>query len=212
MGALEYAMITLYTFATPNGHKASILFEELGLAYRARSVSLIRGEHKTPEFLKISPLGRIPAAVETLADGREARLFGSGAIMLHYALREGRLLPDNPEQRLESLNWFEMAISDLGPAAVNLFRFTVRAPEKLPYAIEMFSSEVKRCYEAIEARLGQTEYLAGTSYSIADIACFPFVAASAVAHPGWLDGLINLKRWHDALAARPAVARGMAVP
>lgn len=205
-------MITLYTFATPNGHKASILFEELGLAYTVRPVSLVRGEHKTPEFLAVNPVGKIPAAVETLADGQEQRLFGSGAILLHYALREGKLLPAASMLRSEALNWFEMGISDLGPMAVNLFRFSVRAPEKLPYAIELFAGELDRCYQALASRLQQAEYLAGTEYSIADIACFPFTAARAAAQPGWLEGLPALKGWHDRIAARPAVARGMAVP
>ncbi|HYD69713.1 glutathione S-transferase family protein [Azospirillum sp.] len=203
-------MITLYTFATPNGHKASILLEELGLQYRVHKLDLMGGENKAPEYLAISPIGKLPAAVEEMPGGAARRLFGSGAILLHYAERTGRLLPGG-DMRAEALSWLMLGISDLGPTALDMFRFSVRAPEKIPYAIDLFKGELLRCYGALDDRLSQEEYLAG-DYSVADIACFPFIAAAAVAGGGLLDRYANLKRWHDAIIARPAVQRGMAVP
>lgn len=203
-------MLTLYTFATPNGHKASILFEELGIPYRVHALDLMAGENKTPAYKAISPIGKLPAVVEELPGGTQRRLFGSGAILLHYAQCTGRLLPDDNQQG-EALSWLMMGISDLGPTALDMFRFSVRAPEKIPYAIDLFKGELVRCYEALDERLGAVEYLAET-YSIADIACFPFIAAAAVAGSGLLDRYPNIKRWHDVIKERPAVQRGMAVP
>lgn len=204
-------MITLYTFATPNGHKASVLLEELGLTYKVHKIDLVSGEHRHPDYLAISPISKIPAVVEDLPGGKKRRLFGSGAILLHYAERTGRLLPDSVDDRAEAMSWFMLGISDLGPTAVDMFRFSVRAPEKIPYAIDLFKGELVRVYTAMDARLGEAEYLAG-SYSIADIACYPFIAVAAVANAGLLERFPNLKRWHDAVAERPAVKRGMAVP
>lgn len=204
-------MITLYTFNTPNGHKASILLEELGLKYRVHKLDLSAGEHKLPDYLGVSPIGKIPAVVEELPGHTRRRLFGSGAIMLHYAERAGQLMPAAAGDRAEALSWFMMGISDLGPTALDVYRFTVRAPEQIPYAIDLFRGELVRCYVAMEARLGEAEYLAG-EYSIADIACYPFLAAAAVANAGVLERYPNLRRWHDVLSARPAVQRGMAIP
>lgn len=204
-------MITLYTFASPNGHKASILLEELGLTYKVHKVDILSGENKRPDYLAISPIGKLPALVEDLPGARKRRLFGSGAILLHYAERTGRLLPEDVDDRSEAMSWFMLGISDLGPTAMDMFRFSVRAPEKIPYAIDLFKGELMRAYGAMDTRLGEAEYLAGT-YSIADIACYPFIAGAAVAGGSLLERFPNLKRWHDAIAERPAVKRGMAVP
>lgn len=204
-------MITLYTFNTPNGHKASILLEELGLKYKVQRLDLTAGEHKSPEYLSISPIGKIPAAVEELPGGVRRRLFGSGAIMMHYAERAERLIPATADVRAEALSWFMMGISDLGPTALDVFRFEVRAPERISYAIDLFKGELVRCYAALDARLGETEWLAG-EYSIADIACYPFIAAAAMAKAELLERYGNIRRWHGLMGERPAVVRGMAVP
>ncbi|MCW2237850.1 glutathione S-transferase family protein [Azospirillum canadense] len=204
-------MITLYTFATPNGHKASVLLEELGLTYKVHKIDVVAGENRHPDYLAVSPIGKVPAVVEDLPAGKKRRLFGSGAIMLHYAERTGRLLPDGVDDRAEAMSWFQLGISDLGPMAVEKFRFSVRAPEKIPYAIDLFKGELVRCYTAMDARLAEVEYLAGT-YSIADIACYPFLAVAGLANPDLLERFPNIKRWHDTIAERPAVKRGMAVP
>ncbi|MDQ2105005.1 glutathione S-transferase family protein [Azospirillum isscasi] len=204
-------MITLYTFASPNGQKASILLEELGLTYKVHKVDIVAGDNRHPDYLAISPIGKIPAIVEDLPGGRKRRLFGSGAILLHYAEHTGRLLPEGVDERAEAMSWLMLGVSDLGPTGVNKFRFSVMAPEKIPYAIDHFKGELQRIYAAMEDRLAGTEYLAG-SYSIADIACFPFVAVVAKADGNVLERYPNLKRWYDTVAERPAVKRGMAVP
>ncbi len=204
-------MITLYTFSTPNGHKASILLEELELPYQVRKLDLMSGEHKGADYLKVSPIGKLPAVIEERPNAAPLRLFGSGSILLHYAERVGRLVPKEQGEKAECLSWFFLGISDLGPAAVEMFRFSVRMPEKLPNAIDLFKGELMRCYNALDSRLAEVEYL-GVEYSIADIACFPFIAAAALSPGGLLDRFPNLKRWHDLVNARPAVARGMAVP
>ncbi|MBF5093339.1 glutathione S-transferase [Azospirillum sp. INR13] len=205
-------MLTLYSFPTPNGRKASILLEELGLTYAVHRVDLAAGENKRPDFLAISPITKIPALVEELPGGRVRRLFGSGAILLHFAERTGRLLPEDEDERAEAMSWFMLGVSDLGPTAIDMQRFAARAPDRIPHAIDLYKGELMRCYSALEDRLGVAEHLGGTIYSIADIACFPFIAAAAVAGGGLLDRFPNLKRWHDAMADRPAVRRGMAVP
>ncbi|MFD1624059.1 glutathione S-transferase family protein [Azospirillum griseum] len=204
-------MLTLYTFPTPNGRKASVMLEEVGLPYKVHRVDLQAGENKRPEFVATSPITKIPALVEELPGGKARRLFGSGAILLHFAERTGRLLPDSLDDRAEAMSWFMLGVSDLGPTAVDMMRFSVRAPEKIPYAIDLYKGELMRCYGALDDRLATAEYL-GNSYSIADIACFPFIAAAAVAGGSLLDRFPNLKRWHDAVAARPAVQRGMQIP
>lgn len=204
-------MLTLYTFPTPNGRKASVMLEEVGLPYKVHRVDLQAGENKRPEFLATSPITKIPALVEELPGGKARRLFGSGAILLHFAERTGRLLPESLDDRAEAMSWFMLGVSDLGPTAVDMMRFSVRAPEKIPYAIDLYKGELMRCYGALDDRLAAAEYL-GNSYSIADIACFPFIAAAAVAGGSLLDRFPNLKRWHDAVAARPAVQRGMQIP
>lgn len=205
-------MLTLYSFPTPNGRKASILLEELGLTYAVHRVDLAAGENKRPDFLAISPITKIPALVEELPGGRMRRLFGSGAILLHFAERTGRLLPEDEDERAEAMSWFMLGVSDLGPTAIDMQRFAARSPERIPHAIDLYKGELMRCYSALEDRLGIAEHLGGTTYSIADIACFPFIAAAAAAGGGLLDRFPNLKRWHDAMAGRPAVRRGMAVP
>jgi len=204
-------MITLYTYPTPNGHKASILLEELDLAYTAHSMDLANSEQHSETYLEISPLGKLPAVLETLTDGGQRRIFGSGAILQHYAEQEGRLIPTDPEQRAECLCWLAFGISDLGPTSLDLFRFNVMAPEKLPYAIALFGGEIARCFRAMERRLTAEAFLAG-SYSIADIACYPFVHAAAERQTSFLEDYRSLKRWFEAVQARPAVQRGMQVP
>src|SRR4051812_1161636 len=195
-------MITLYSFPTPNGQKAAIMLEEVGLPYRVHKVDITVGEQLQPEYLKISPVGKIPAIIDEDAPQGSQRVFGSGAILLHIAEKTGLLMPASDPDRAEALSWIAFGISDLAPAAIDMFRFAVRAPEKLPYAIELFKGELKRCYAALEARLAESEYLAGAAYSAADIACFPFVAIAIEIDSPLVDDTPNLHRWHAAVAAR----------
>jgi GST-like protein len=205
-------MITLYSFPTPNGHKASIMLEEVGLPYEVRKVDLMGGENQAPEFLEISPLGKIPAMIDHNTGAAPRRVFGSGAILEYLAEKTGKLLPQEVGARTEVWNWLAFGVSDVGPTSVDMFRFAVRAPEKLPYAIELFKSELNRCYRALDAQLARTEYLVDGDYTIADIAVFPFVATAGQSAPMLFEKYPNMKRWHDLVSARPAVQRGMAVP
>jgi len=200
-------MLTLYTQATGNGRKASIMLEEVGLRYRAVKIDLRAGEQRLPAFAAINPIGKIPAVVEEMPGGVVRRLFGSGAILLSFAERAGRLLPTDGAKREEALSWFMAGISDLSPASGVVFWLTKGAPEPAPLAIERAVSTVDRCFAAAEARLGEVEYFA-EEYSIADIAWYPYVAQAG----DRLETLPNLRRWRDAIAERPAVKRGMAVP
>lgn len=200
-------MITLYTFPTPNGWRASILLEEMGLEYQTRVVDLAKGEQLAAEFLAVNPLGKIPALVE---DG--AAVFGSTAILYHLAEKYGKFLPTDPAARRDAHVWLAFAAGDLGPNLVSAYHLRVRLSEPQPIAIEHFSAEIRKCHQALETRLAAVPFLAGNEYSIADIACFPFIAAGAATRPDLFVERPNLRRWHDAIAARPAVQRGMAVP
>lgn len=203
-------MITLYTYPTPNGHKATIMLEELGLEYRTVKVDLTAGEHRKPDFLALSPVGKIPALVEE-DGGTPLRVFGSGAILLHLAEKHGRFMPADPADRAEAHGWLGIGISDLAPAAVSLFRFAVMANEKTPHVIDHFTEELKRCWRAVDARLGEAEYLAGATYSIADISVYPFAETARRSNPKLLESLPNLGRWFGTVSARPAVGRAMNV-
>lgn len=204
-------MITLYTYPTPNGRKASILLEELSIRYRVQRLDLPTDENLAADYLDINPIGKIPAVVEELPGGTRRRLFGSGAILLSFAERTGSLIPADGERRAECFSWLMMGISDLAPAGVYRFYFAVQAPEPDPDAADLFKSELVRYFSAMDKRLATVEYLA-EEYSIADIACFPFTSVIRAGVPELVAGHANLLRWHDQVAARPAVQRGMAVP
>ncbi|WP_114391766.1 glutathione S-transferase family protein [Oleisolibacter albus] len=203
-------MITLYSFSTPHGHRASILLEELGLPYKVQRVDYHDGRVHDPDFARISPLGKFPALVDT-RDGQERALFGSGAILTCLAAENGKLLPADPAEQAGFQCWFNLVLTDLTPATSGQFRFHVLAPERLPYAMDYFAGEVERCLLALDGRLGQCPWLGGHAYTIADIAAFPFI--DAIAKGGGLAGrLPELNRWYGEVGARPAVRRGMAVP
>ena len=201
-------MIELYTAATPNGQKISIALEELGLPYRVHALSFDRKEQKAPEYLKINPNGRIPAIVDT--DNDNFAVFESGAILLYLAEKTGRLMPTDARGRSTVIQWLMFQMGGVGPMQGQANVFFRYFPEKLQGAIDRYQNETRRLYEVLDTRLGEVEYLAG-DYSIADIATYPWVRIhdwSGVA----VDGLPHLQRWMDALAARPAVQRGLQVP
>src|SRR5689334_15692585 len=201
-------MIDLYTAPTPNGWKASITLEELGMPYEVHIINLMAGDQKTPEYLKINPNGRIPAIVDRDEDG--FAVFESGAIMIYLAEKAGRLLPADRRGRSRVIQWLMFQMGGIGPMMGQANVFHRYAPEKIPYAIDRYQRESRRLFEVLETRLGEVEYLAG-SYSIADIASWCWVKTydwSGVS----IDGLPNVQRWLDAIAARPAVQRGMDVP
>jgi glutathione S-transferase/GST-like protein len=201
-------MIDLYTAATPNGHKVSIALEELELPYTVRALDLGKLEQKRPEFLKISPNGRIPAIVDR-AEGDFA-VFESGAILVYLAEKTGRLLPADAKGRSRVMQWLMFQMGGIGPMMGQANVFFRYFPEKIQPAIDRYHGEVRRLFAVLDTQLDGREYLAG-DYSIADIANWAWVRThkwSGVA----LDGLPNLERWVAQLAARPACQRGIDVP
>jgi GST-like protein len=205
------AMIELYTWRTPNGFKISIALEELGLPYEVHPVRLGAGEQFKPEFLAISPNNKIPAIVDTDGpDGRRLSVFESGAILIYLGEKTGRLLSTDPAQRFGAIEWVMFQMSSIGPMLGQAQHFRAYAPEKIPYAIDRYTNEALRLYGVLDRRLSQVEYLAG-EYSIADIATFPWLR-SAKRQGIELSEFPHVARWYEAIGARPAVVRGLAVP
>ncbi len=200
-------MIDLHYTATPNGHKVRLFLEETGLAYRIVPVNLAKGEQRRPEFLAITPNGRIPAIVDHAPAGRDrsVSVFESGAILLYLAEKTGMFLPAGPDARLEVLQWLSWQMAGLGPMAGQIGHFNVFASEKVPYAIERYRSETARLYDVLDRRLADRPYIAG-DYSIADMACFPWIVPRA-AHGQRLQDFANLFRWFEAIRTRVAVVR-----
>jgi GST-like protein len=201
-------MIDLYTAATPNGHKVSIVLEELGLPYTVHALSFDKKEQKSEDFLKINPNGRIPAIVDR-ANGDFA-VFESGAILIYLAELSGKLMPQDPKGRSVVLQWLMFQMGGIGPMQGQANVFFRYFPEKLQGAIDRYQHETRRLYEVLDARLQTVEFLAG-EYSIADIATFPWVRGHEWSGVS-VDGLTALQRWMATLEARPAVQRGLLVP
>jgi glutathione S-transferase len=201
-------MIDLYTANTPNGIKASIALEELGLPYTVHAIDLGSGEQKQPWFLKINPNGRIPAIVDR--DEGDFAVFESGAILIYLAEKTGRLMPTDAKGRSLVIQWLMFQMGGLGPMMGQANVFTRYFPEQIPAAIDRYKRESRRLLEVLDRRLADNEYLAGDN-SIADIANWSW--AKSYDWPGIdISGLDNLKRWMDAIAARPAVQKGRDVP
>ena len=201
-------MIDLYTAATPNGYKVSIALEELDLPYELHAFNLSEGTQKEPWFLAINPNGRIPAIVDR-ANGDFA-VFESGAILIYLAEKAGRLMPADEKGRSRVVQWLMFQMGGLGPMMGQANVFTRYFPEQIPSVIDRYLRESRRLLEVLDRRLGEDEYLAG-DYSIADIANFAW--ARTHSWPGVdVTGLHNLQRWLDAIAARPAVERGLLMP
>jgi GST-like protein len=201
-------MIDLYTAATPNGHKVSIVLEELGLPYTVHALSFDKKEQKSADFLKINPNGRIPAIVDR-ANGDFA-VFESGAILIYLAELSGQLMPKDPKGRSVVLQWLMFQMGGIGPMQGQANVFFRYFPEKLQGAIDRYQHETRRLYEVLDTRLQDVEFLGG-EYSIADIATFPWVRGHE-----WsgveVDGLPALQRWMATMEARPAVQRGLLIP
>ena len=204
-------MIDLYYWPTPNGHKITIFLEETRLEYRIVPVNIRKGEQFAPEFLKISPNNRMPAIVDTDGPGgKPFSLFESGAILLYLAEKTGKLMPSETRARYRVIEWLMFQMANVGPMLGQAGHFRNAAPEKIPYAIERYTNESRRLFNVLDRRLAEVSFVAG-DYSIADIATYPWIVAALKAQPEQLDTRPNLKRWIDALAARPAVQKGMAV-
>jgi glutathione S-transferase len=201
-------MIDLYTAATPNGWKASIMLEEIGLPYRVNSISLGKLEQKQDWYLEINPNGRIPTIVDR--DSGDFAVFESGAILLYLAEKTGRLLPSDPRGRSTVVQWLMFQMGGVGPMQGQANVFFRYAPEKIEFAIERYQRETRRLYEVLDRRLQGNEYLAG-DYSIADIASWPWVSIHEWAGVD-IDGLEHLRRWLEEIGARPAVRKGREIP
>ncbi|HEY9550175.1 MAG TPA: glutathione S-transferase N-terminal domain-containing protein [Kiloniellaceae bacterium] len=203
--------IDLYTWSTPNGRKISIALEELGLAYAVHPINITKNEQFAPDYLKISPNNKIPAIVDADGPGGQPlSLFESGAILIYLAEKSGRLLPQAARARLEALQWLMWQMGGFGPMLGQAHHFRRFAKEQIPYAIDRYTNEARRLYGVLDKRLAEAEYLAG-DYSIADIATFPWASRHEWQGIALAD-FPNMKRWYDAVAARPAVQKGMAVP
>ncbi|MCH8098717.1 MAG: glutathione S-transferase family protein [Proteobacteria bacterium] len=201
-------MIDLYFWTTPNGYKIPLFLEEAGVAYNIVPVDISKGEQFTPGFLKISPNNRIPAIVDhaPAGGGSPISLFESGAILLYLAEKTGKFVPTDPAGRAEVLQWLFWQMGGLGPMAGQNLHFSAYAPERIPYAIERYENETARLYGVLDRRLAGREFVAGEDYSIADMAIYPWIA-TLERNQKRLDDFPNLKRWFDAIAARPATIR-----
>ena len=203
-------MIELYTWPTPNGRKVQIMLEEVGLAYRAHPIDIGRGDQFDPAFLKISPNNKIPAIVDGQGPGgKPFALFESGAILMYLAEKTGKLMPQQTGARYRVIEWLMFQMGHVGPMLGQAHHFRQYAPEKIPYAVDRYTSEAGRLYRVIDKRLGDHEFLAD-KYSIADIATFPWLQSHERQGQD-LDDYPNLARWFEAIEARPAVQRGLAV-
>ncbi len=203
-------MLQVWSWPTPNGHKVHIMLEELELPYDVIPVNIGAGDQFKPEFLAITPNHRIPALVDPDGPSGRIELFESGAILIYLAEKTGRLMPTEPRARYACLQWLMFQMGGIGPMFGQYNHFAAYAPEKIPYAIERYTNEVKRLHRVLETRLATSKYLASEEYSIADIATFPWVrnpdrrGIDLADYPA-------VKRWHDAIAARPGVERGVQV-
>lgn len=201
-------MIDLYTHSTPNGHKISICLEELGLAYTVKQVNVYEGEQFKEEFVALNPNSKIPVIVD-----RETgqTVFESCAILLYLADKTGRLIPQSTKERWEAIQWLFFQAASIGPMFGQRAHFAIFAPEKITYAIDRYTKESERLYEVLDQRLKERKYLCGDEYSVVDIA-----------HWGWVytakrmgftfERLSSLTAWHDRIAERPAVQKGIQIP
>lgn len=204
-------MIDLYIWPTPNAYKVTILLEETGLPYTTHAVDIGAGDQFKPDFLKISPNNKMPAIVDHEGpDGQRVTLFESGAILMYLAEKTGKFWPREMPARYDTVQWLMWQMGGFGPMLGQAHHFRQYAPEPVPYAIDRYTNEAGRLYGVLDKRLGEAEYVAGTDYTIADMAIFPW--SRSIENQGHkLDDFPNVKRWFDAIDARPAVQRGVQV-
>ena len=201
-------MIDLYVWPTPNGYKVSILLEEIGLPYNVVPIDIGAGDQFKPEFLKISPNNKMPAIVDPNGpDGKPISIFESGAILLYLAEKTGRFWPADMRGRYDMMQWLMFQMGGFGPMLGQAHHFRIYAPEKIEYAVNRYTNEAKRLYGVLDTKLSKTEFVAG-EYGLADMAIFPWTRSHANQGQN-LDEFPNVRRWYDALTARPAVQRGL---
>ena len=207
-------MYELHYWPTPNGKKVTILLEELGVPYTIIPCHIGRGDQFTPEFLALNPNHRMPVLVDTTpADGGPPlAVFESGAIMLYIAEREGRFLPSDIRGKTEVTQWVIWQMANQGPKTGERGHFARLGGTKgdQSYANRRFTDEVNRLYGVLNNRLYDRPYLAGNTYTIADMIAFPWTVTWQ-AQGQDINDFKYFKRWHEELAARPAVQRGLAI-
>jgi GSH-dependent disulfide-bond oxidoreductase len=204
-------MLQVYSWPTPNGHKIHIMLEECGLKYEVIPVNIGAGDQFKPDFLKISPNNKMPAIVDTDGpDGKPISLFESGAILIYLAAKTGKFMPKSDRDKYNVLQWLMFQMGGVGPMLGQNHHFRLYAPEKLPYAIDRYTNEAKRIYGVIDRQLATSPYIAGKTYTIADIAIYPWLrnwknqGVELAEYP-------HLKAWFEGLEKRPAVQRGCQV-
>ncbi len=203
--------IDLYYWPTPNGWKITIMLEECGLPYHVIAVNIAKGDQFKPAFLAISPNNKIPAIVDPQGPGGEPiSVFESAAILEYLGRKTGKFFPAEERARVEVQEWLYFQMGHLGPMAGQAHHFRIYAPEKIPYAIKRYTDECHRIYGVMNRRLADRPYLAGREYTIADIACYGWTTRYERQGQD-INEFPHLKRWLETVAARPAVARGMAV-
>ncbi|PLP59221.1 glutathione S-transferase [Mesorhizobium loti] len=201
--------IQLYTYQTPNGHKASIMLEETGLPYDVQIVDIEAGEQRTPEFLALNPNNKIPVIVDP---DRGRTIFESGAILHYLAERSGVLVPASDTERFQVQSWTLFQAAHVGPTLGQLWNYKIFAPEKIPYVIGRFEAEANRVLRVLESQLSRHAHIVGETYGIADVMTWPWIHAGLTKLGLSLDATPNLARWYMAIGARPAVLRGLVVP
>ena len=204
-------MIDVYSWATPNGHKIHILLEECGLSYRAHPIDIGKGDQFATEFLAISPNNKIPAMTDSDGpDGKPISLFESGAMMIYLAGKTGKFLGKTDRERFDTLQWLMFQMGGVGPMLGQCHHFRIYAPEKIDYAINRYTNEAKRLYGVMDKQLAKSAFIAGKSYTIADMAIWPWLR-------NWKNQGVemgdypHLSKWFDLIGQRPAVQRGVTV-
>ena len=204
-------MIDLHYWPTPNGHKVTLFLEESGIEYTIHAVNIGKGDQFKPEFLAFSPNNKMPAIVDRApADGGEPQtVFESGAILLYLAEKSGQFLSTDPRVRIETLEWLFWQMAGLGPMTGQYGHFNVYAPEKIPYAIERYTNEANRLLQVLDTHLKGRDFVAGNTYSIADMAIYPWIGVYDKA-PIDMTPYPDVQRWHASIKARPATERAYA--
>jgi GST-like protein len=205
-------MIDLYYWTTPNGHKITMFLEEAGLEYSIKPVNIGKGDQFKPDFLAFSPNNRIPAIVDHAPGDGKAKpitVFESGAILLYLAGKTGQFIPKDLRGQVQVLEWVMWQMGGLGPMAGQNHHFSHYAPEKLAYAIDRYVKETSRLYAVLDKRLRKREFILGKQYTIADMACYPWVIPARQGQD--IDEFPDLKRWKEAIGARPATVKAYAI-
>jgi GST-like protein len=205
-------MIDLYYWTTPNGHKISLFLEEAGLPYKVHPINISQGEQFQPHFLKISPNNRIPAIVDhqPVDGGEPLSVFESGAILLYLAEKTGQFLPKDLRGRQTALQWLFWQMGGLGPMAGQNHHFSQFAPEKIPYAIKRYIDETARLYGVLNKQLADNEFVAGSEYSIADMAIYPWIVSHKWQSQN-LEDFPHVQRWFNHIKDRPATVKAYAL-